>query len=502
MRIKNYTPQYLFQKMSECVIGQDSYLQKIGITVWLHNKRIEASQSAFCDLNLQKHNLFCIGPTGSGKTLALSILAKLYNLDVLVADMSGYTGAGWKGKDAEDLIRNLFIQCRQDKSRTEKGIIVMDEVDKMIQQKDTKEPSFAAENALLKIIEGTTVEIDGTTIDTKNILFIAAGAFEGIEYIVKERINAGKLGFNPVHPEIITDESELLMNIERIDVLRYGMGSQFMGRFSDIAVLRKLGVPELKKILLESEASVVKSLDMTLRRTCGIRVEMDEEGAKAVAEQAIREGTGARGLAQIILPVINDVLFIIDDDETTNGILLTAKDDEPYVKLLEGERIKKHTWKPNVRFDFPAKKRKNVEHFCWNLLSVYLEEQPQTYKKMQAMHALLCSIVFFVLTSCNKRDQNLISLQKLAKEAFLEPGNDCTVYEMVLFKDEKFSDEQEYIYYYKLFRLLDPSYDSVPLLQKALDAFTENPRFQKGNLLQNQKIIKEQEENINGRKSL
>ena len=108
----NYTPKYLYERLSEFVIGQDDYLKKVGITVWLHNNRIQAVESTSFDLRLQKQNLLCVGPTGSGKTLAVSILAKMYDLDVLIADMSGYTGTGWKGKDVDQLIEELYIQCK------------------------------------------------------------------------------------------------------------------------------------------------------------------------------------------------------------------------------------------------------------------------------------------------------------------------------------------------------------------------------------------------------
>lgn len=491
----NYSPKQLYDRLSEFVIGQDEYLKKVGVTVWLHNCRIQAVESTSFDLNLYKHNLLCVGPTGSGKTLAVTILAKMYDLDVLVADMSGYTGAGWKGKNVEDLIRELYEQCHGDKQRTERGIIIMDEVDKMVLQNDhDKEPSFAAENGLLKIIEGTKVTFEANggeiTIDTTNILFIAAGAFEGIESIVKKRINAGKLGFQPIKEDYVVDQDELLMNIERSDLLTYGMGVQFMGRFADIAVLRRLGVPELTKILIHSKASVVKSLDETLRRACGIEVIMDEEGAIAVAKQAIKENTGARGLAQIISPIVNSTLFHTGDEQRVNGILLTAKDGEPFVKLQEGERYHKRKRKPPCKLVFPAAKRKNVEHFSWLLLSVYLEQQPVAYGKMQAMHALLCNVVFFILTCCNKEDWSFESIQKLLNIAVPKPGISNTTYEFIQTEERDYSEHQDYVYYYKLFRVLDPEYSTVPLLQQALEMYAEAPELPQGNATKHQKVMK------------
>lgn len=496
----NYSPKQLYEHLSEFVVGQADYLKKVSITVWLHNSRIQAVESTSFDLRLQKHNLLCVGPTGSGKTLAITTLAKMYDLDVLIADMSGYTGTGWKGKDVDQLIKELYIQCKGDKRRTERSIIVMDEIDKLILQNDAKEPSFAAENALLKLMEGTKVTFEGNsgdvTIDTTNILFIAAGAFEGIESLIRQRVNTGKLGFQPEKEEFIVEQDELMMKVTRADLLKYGMGAQFLGRFADIAVLKKLNVPELTKILLQSKASVVKSLDETLRRSCGIKVIMDEEGAKAVAKLAVMEDTGARGLSQIISPVVNSTLFSIGDDQTVNGILLTAQDGEPFVKLQEGERYIKGKWKRKCRVVFPAPKRKNVEHFSWLLLSVYLEQCPVEYRKMQAMHNLLCNIVFYLLTCCDRDDYNLESIQKVLKVAVPEPENNHTLYEFMQTDEKYYSEYQDYVYYYKLFKILDPTYRTVPMLRQALEMYAENPAYPQGNATKHQRLMWKPKENV------
>ena len=469
------TLEQLMSVLKKSVVGQEEYLKKIAVTVWLHNRRIEAINNTYLKTKLQKHNLLCIGPTGSGKTLAVSILADLYGIDVLVADMSSYTGTGWKGKDIEEMIKELYELCGRDKKRTENAIIVMDEIDKMVLQKDVRDQSFATENSLLKIIEGTRVDVGRTRIDTQNILFVGAGAFEGIEYSVKKRVNEGKMGFKPERKDYIVGQGELLKHIERQDVIEYGMGAQLMGRFADVAVLRKLDVDDFKRILLESEASVVKSLDETLRMSCGIRVMMDEAGAEAVARQAIREGTGARGLAQIIMPVINEVMFIVEDDQTVNGILLTIDEEgEPAVKLQEGERFLRTSFFPSkIKYQLPQPKRKNVEHFSWNVLSAYLDKTPETYQRMNAMHKLLCSIVFYVLLQCDAKEHTILSIQKLAKNSGLELGCSGTVYEALL-SDCK---NQEHHDYYRQYRCLDSTYQTVLALQKALVDFIDKFSF-------------------------
>lgn len=467
------TLEQLMGVLKKSVIGQEGYLKKIAVTVWLHNKRIEAINNTFYTTKLQKHNLLCVGPTGSGKTLAVSILADIYGMDVLVADMSSYTGTGWKGKDIDEMIKELYEICGRDKERTERAIVVMDEIDKMVLQKDGRDQSFATENSLLKIIEGTKVDVGRTRIDTQNILFIGAGAFEGIEYLVKKRVNEGKMGFKPTREDYIVCQEELLQHIERQDVIGYGMGAQLMGRFSDIAILRKLNVHDFKRILLESEVSVVKSLNETLHMSCGIQVTMDEAGAEAVSKQAIREGTGARSLAQIIFPVVHEVMFIVDDEQTVNGILLTADEEgEPIVKLQEGERFLRTSRCPfEIKYQFPQPKRKNVEHFCWHLLSVYLDKTPETYQRINAMHKLLCSIVFYVLRECASKEHTIMSIQKLVSNSSLEPGCSRTIYEVLLSDCEN----KECHDYYRQYKCLDSAHQTVSQLQKALVDFTDNP---------------------------
>lgn len=487
---KDKTPKELYTELRKSVCGQDPYLHKVCTTVWLHGQRLKANKYTTDEMPLQKHNLLCVGPTGSGKTLAITRLASIYKLDVYIADASGYTGTGWKGKDVSELISELYHYCKQDKERTEKAIVVLDEVDKMILQGQDRhrDASFCAENALLKILEGTTVDVDGTSIDTTNILFIAAGAFEGIEVFVKERINAGKLGFQPVKSEYIVDQDELLANIEHADLLRYGMGAQFLGRFADIAYLRKLNEKDLMDIILHSESSVVKSINRMLLLTCGVKVSVDRSGARAVANKAISEGTGARGIMQIILPLINDAIFNLDDKKEINEIRLSAdKNGNLKVRQLKGPRaelphLELKGTSDDIAITMPKKTQKNIEHFCWNVLRPYMSQKAMKYESIFGMYNLLCSIIYYLKDDCKVDDWNFTNIEKLIGSAVSHPGKGESIYEYLIHHNALTRRKiWRYNVYYRKYKELDPEYKLVPELEIAVKFFKENPELMVGN---------------------
>lgn len=203
--MKQWTPMSLFDELSGTVIGQDEYLMSLCTTVWLHDARIQMVKRHSFPKNIpQKQNLLIVGPTGSGKTLAIQSIAKLLGYDVLIANAPDFTGAGWKGRDVEELIQDLYRECQEDQKRTEQSIIFLDEIDKVVEMESSRSdaPSFNVQNPLLKLLEGMYVSVKNDRghvvdmIDTSQILFIAAGAFEGIEKIIQKRIHGEKtLGF-------------------------------------------------------------------------------------------------------------------------------------------------------------------------------------------------------------------------------------------------------------------------------------------------------------------
>jgi len=491
LKMRDYTPKELYQILSRSVLGQDDYLQKISTTIWLHNKRIEAIQKNG-DVKLQKYNLLCVGPTGSGKTLAISILAEMFGLDILIVDASTFTGAGYRGRDVEEIIHGLYVTCGQDRTRTERAVVVMDEIDKMVLQNlSDRDPAGSAENVLLKIVEGTVVEINSkfgkTSIDTSSILFIACGAFEGIEEIVKKRTQVkSSIGFGSRLADDPLQSKDPYLLITKNDLLDYGMGSQFLGRFANVATLHKLDAATLANILLRSKASIVKNLDDTLRFSCGLRVSIDPLGAKAVAEQAAQADTGARGLNQVIMPLLDHALFEHGGDSEVIELVITAdRSGSPIVDLVRGEREKKAKKTDVYHWPKPIN-RGAVETLAWCLMAPYLDEAKLVHRDIKAMHALLCSVIYYIDQSCSDDDCTFDSIQKLIKHSRPESGDgDETTYEILLCK-EKLSHPEACIdaeFYYGSFKQLDPKKRTPVMLMDALDQFarvsTLQPRLVK-----------------------
>ncbi len=469
-RREKHTPQALFEALREVVVGQDEFLRKLAMTFWLHERRLEASEVLPSSFGVPKQNLLIVGPTGSGKTLAIRTLADLYGFDMVIEDASTFTGTGWRGRDVNELIEDLHFECGQDKAKTERGIIVMDEIDKALLQKDSKGDSFAVENSLLKLIEGTVVDIEvgkrSVQIDTSNILFICAGAFEGVEDFVTKRTATPKsIGFlGSVEPDKNEDEESIYSQITKEDLIRYGAGAQFLGRFSEMAYLNKLKAKDLENILRESKASPFRGLAETLRMTCGVSISIDEAGIRAVAKKAYNEGTGARGLSQIIMPKVNEAIFDLPDE--VNEVLVTAVRDEVEIKLLTGERQARFTECEDeaVYYTFPHPKRASVENFSWRLLSGYLIEFNLPYREVRALHNLLCSMVFYLLEECPASDHNMSGLFTLADHSAPTPG--CT--EALLKQFITDSNSQKAKAYYEAYAKLDPGYKVAPTLKKAL----------------------------------
>lgn len=492
MKRNDYSPKELYEILSKSVIGQDTYLKKIAVTVWLHNKRITATEhenQKMFPKTIQKHNLLCIGPTGSGKTLALNTLAKLYNMDLLVYDAASLTGTGWKGNGVEDILAQLLSVCGDNITRTERAIVVLDEIDKMILSKRGAEPSFCAEHSLLKMIEGNEIKLEihhkTYVVNTKNILFIGAGAFEGIEQIVQTRIQKGKtIGFEyhrNVSEEISSSTDEPYLEIKKEDIIAYGMGAQLVGRFSDIAILKKLEVNDLVHILLNSDVSVVKSLNTMLLNSCGISVSIDEKGAQAVARQAYEQNTGARGLEQIIVPVLNDVLFLLEDDKDVNEIRITeVEGEEPGIKLFDGPRKKKlnnfKRYYSKTPYSFPNRQRKNVEHFVNHIIGPSIYRVRAEYKDLCAIHALLCSIVYFVIDECMKKEHTLDSVVKILI-ATRKVVDERSTYEIMISRAKKTSAKPEYQQYYERYISMKHTEQILSMAYSMLEHFMDAPSF-------------------------
>lgn len=487
MKKKNdYTPKKLYEILSRTVIGQEVYLKKLSNAVWLHAKRLQLRELWYREDDIQKCNLLCVGPTGSGKTLAVQTLAKLYGFDTAIFNAVDFTGSGWKGRDTSEMIQELYGLCDRDKKRTEQAIVVLDEIDKMLLQSvNSRDPSSAAENSMLKLIEGMNVQVkngDSTVnIHTKDMLFIAAGAFEGIEKIVMKRLNGPKvMGFGAENRKDLTDTDDIYALVTRDDLKNYGAGMQFLGRFADIAPLRKLKIPELIRILLDSNASVVRSMDNLLRPTSNVGVEIDEAGARAVAELAHLEKTGARGLNQILMPLLEDAIFNLETFDDARVIRISADETgQPTVSVTQLSPDGELTKPSNEPVRITCHPKKNaVENYVDYILSAYPDLHQATIREIRAAHALLCSIIFYLFLECNKDDWTLDCVQKLINMSTPaeDPEDTVSIYDIL--RDDAQNKALDYCFYHDKFIYLDPSYKSVQLARKALAAFVTKPEYQ------------------------
>lgn len=482
------TPIELFDELSKTVMHQDDYLMSLCTTLWLHDARIRALDKArYRGILPQKQNLLIVGPTGSGKTLAIQTLAKMLGYELLIANAPDFTGTGWKGRDLEDLLADLYKQCGHDKSQTQSGIIFLDEIDKVILSQNEKEDyrTFGIENPLLKMVEGyvASVEIDKVTvqIDTSNILFIAAGAFDGIEKIIQKRIHGKKsLGFSSGNVWSGKDDKDLLLSVNKADLMEYGVSAQFLGRFSRLTSLRELSETDIKNILLHSRVSTVKNLDYLLHDTLGIHVTIDETGAKAIAQQAVKEKTGVRGASFMIQEVMDELLFYLPDEENVKALSIFAKDGEPSVKYVEGqpdnvneEPVGTAPVRP-VKFGIDVKI--NVEAYVDEILDAGgLILSSCNARTVRALHLLISASILYIIAECPEEDWNTNSIKKMletAKHNTADP-NEETVCDILIKQHQNYA---KYVLFYNAYKRIEVTNRKLDFAITACRYFEESQR--------------------------